>query len=130
MLVRTVECLDGHVEIELVCTPVFDYGRTPANWTAGRGRPAHRRRDGGGQTVRLRTDLAVGIEGNRVRARRMLETGDRAFCALSWADGLAAPETSTRPRPGSTRPPATGAPGSPAPGSPTTGGAPSCNARR
>ena len=33
MLVRTVECLDGSIEIELVCEPAFDYGRTPAAWT-------------------------------------------------------------------------------------------------
>src|SRR5256884_7946367 len=30
MLVRTVECLDGAVEVEVVCGPAFDYGRTPA----------------------------------------------------------------------------------------------------
>ena len=29
MLVRTVECLEGSAEIELICEPVFDYGRTP-----------------------------------------------------------------------------------------------------
>ena len=29
-LVRTVRCLEGQVEIELVCEPVFDYGRTSA----------------------------------------------------------------------------------------------------
>ena len=33
MLVRTVLCLDGTVEIELICEPVFDYGRTPAEWS-------------------------------------------------------------------------------------------------
>src|SRR5262245_66474948 len=33
MLVRTIECIDGSVEIELVCEPVFDYGRAPAEWT-------------------------------------------------------------------------------------------------
>ena len=27
LLVRTVECLEGSVEVELVCEPVFDYGR-------------------------------------------------------------------------------------------------------
>ena len=37
MLVRTVECLDGRVELELVCEPVFDYGRTPATWTLADG---------------------------------------------------------------------------------------------
>jgi GH15 family glucan-1,4-alpha-glucosidase len=90
MLVRTVECLEGNVEVELVCEPVFDYGRTPAEWTlTGDGADA----TGAGQTVRLRTDLALGIEGERVRARHVLEPGDRAYCALSWAEALTAPET-------------------------------------
>ena len=33
VLVRTVRCLEGTVEIDLVCEPAFDYGRTPAEWT-------------------------------------------------------------------------------------------------
>ena len=33
MLIRTVECLEGQVEVELVCEPAFDYGRQPAEWT-------------------------------------------------------------------------------------------------
>ena len=45
MLVRTVECIGGQVEVELVCEPVFDYGRTPADWQLRRRRPAHRRRE-------------------------------------------------------------------------------------
>ena len=45
MLVRTVTCLDGHVEIELVCEPAFDYGRTPGRVDARRRQPAHGRRD-------------------------------------------------------------------------------------
>ena len=35
MLVRTVRCIEGQVEIELVCEPVFDYGRDagrPGRW--------------------------------------------------------------------------------------------------
>src|SRR5690349_15304385 len=32
-LVRTVECLAGSVEVELVCEPAFDYGREEAVWT-------------------------------------------------------------------------------------------------
>ena len=39
MLVRTVECIDGSVEVELVCEPVFDYGRAPAEWTLVDGEP-------------------------------------------------------------------------------------------
>jgi alpha,alpha-trehalase len=91
MLVRTVECLEGNVEVELVCEAVFDYGRAPAEWTLTGDGAADAA--GAGQTVRLRTDLALGIEGDRVRARHVLEPGDRAYCALSWAEALAAPET-------------------------------------
>ena len=36
MLVRTVECIEGSVEIELVCEPVFDYGRVTARVVAER----------------------------------------------------------------------------------------------
>jgi alpha,alpha-trehalase len=90
MLVRTVQCVDGRVELELVCEPAFDYGRTPANWTMVEGRHAADAH-GAGQTVRLQSDLPLGIEGNRVRGRHVLAEGDRAYCALSWAEGLAVP---------------------------------------
>ena len=33
VLVRTAVCLEGSVELELVCEPVFDYGSIPAEWT-------------------------------------------------------------------------------------------------
>jgi GH15 family glucan-1,4-alpha-glucosidase len=91
MLVRTVQCLEGHVEVELVCEPAFDYGRAPAEWTLVDGSRHTADACGAGQTIRLQTDLALGIEGSRVRARHVLEQGDRAYCALSWAEQLAAP---------------------------------------
>ena len=84
-------CLDGAVEIELVCEPAFDYGRTPAEWTLVDGDRHTADATGAGQTIRLRTDLAVGVEGNRVRARHVLGAGDECYCALSWAEGLTAP---------------------------------------
>jgi alpha,alpha-trehalase len=91
VLVRTVRCLVGAVEIELVCEPAFDYGRTPADWTLVDGGRQTANATGAGQTLRLRTDLAVGVEGNRVRARHVLSAGDECYCALSWAEGLTAP---------------------------------------
>jgi alpha,alpha-trehalase len=92
MLVRTVRCLEGRVEVELVCEPVFDYGRTAAEWTlAGNDRHAADAR-AGGVAIRLRSDLRLGIEGNRVRGRHVLEQGESAYCCLTWAEGLAAPE--------------------------------------
>ena len=98
MLVRTVECLDGHVEVELVCEPVFDYGRTPAEWAPVDGGRHAADASGAGQQFRLQSDLALGIQGERVRARHVLQPGDRAFCALSWAEGLAAPQTADEAR--------------------------------
>ena len=32
LLVRTVECTEGEVEVELICGPIFDYGREPGEW--------------------------------------------------------------------------------------------------
>ena len=92
VLVRMVECLDGSVEVELVCEPAFDYGREPAEWTLIDDDGHTADASGAGQTVRLSTDLSIGIEGSSARARHMLTKGQRAFAALSWADGLAAPK--------------------------------------
>jgi GH15 family glucan-1,4-alpha-glucosidase len=93
LLVRLVTCLDGRVEVELVCEPVFDYGRTPAEW-AMVGDDLHAAdATGAGQTIRLATDMAIGIEGNRVRARHHLDAGERLFSSLSWASELESPAT-------------------------------------
>jgi GH15 family glucan-1,4-alpha-glucosidase len=91
LLVRTVECIEGSVDIDLVCEPVFDYGRIPAEWTlVGDDRHAADA-TGAGVTIRLQTDMALGLEGNRARGRHRLEQGERAYCSLSWAEGLASP---------------------------------------
>jgi hypothetical protein len=90
-LVRVATCIGGEVELELVCEPVFDYGRTAASWTLD-GEDRHvADASGAGLTIRLRTDMALGIEGGRVRARHVLRPGDQVYCALSWAAGLTAP---------------------------------------
>jgi alpha,alpha-trehalase len=92
MLVRTVTCIDGSVEVELVCEPVFDYGRVPAEWTlVGDDRRTADARAGGDPPVRLSTDMALGIEGNRVRARHVLREGEQLYCSLSWEAGLTSP---------------------------------------
>ena len=92
MLVRTVECLEGSVEVELVCEPAFDYGRTEGAWTLVDGSRNAADAAGAGLTIRLVSDLALGVEATRVRARHVLEAGGKAYCALSWAEGLAAPK--------------------------------------
>jgi len=93
MLVRTVECVEGSVEVELVCEPAFDYGRAPAEWALV-GDDLHAAdASGAGQTLRLRTDLVLGIEGGRVRARHVLKPGEKSYCVLTWAEGFAAPDS-------------------------------------
>jgi GH15 family glucan-1,4-alpha-glucosidase len=91
MLVRTAECLEGHVEMELVCEPLFDYGRTTAAWSLVGDERHVADANGAGVTVRLATDMALGIEGERVRARHVLHAGEQLYCALSWAEGLTTP---------------------------------------
>ena len=91
LLVRTVRCLAGSVQIDLVCEPAFDYGRMPAQWVLVDGSRHTADATGAGQTIRLNTDLGLGIEGNRVRARHVLSVGEQCYCALSWAEGLAVP---------------------------------------
>ncbi len=91
LLVRVAVCLEGEVEIELTCEPVFDYGRVPAQWSvAEEGHAA----DASGEelTVRLQTDMALGAEGDRVRARHVLKQGEQIYCSLSWAEELAGAE--------------------------------------
>ena len=91
ILVRLVECIEGSVEVELVCEPAFDYGRAPAGWslldTDGHTAEA----TGAGQAFRLSTDMSIGLEGSSARARHTLSAGEKAYCALSWAEGFAAP---------------------------------------
>jgi GH15 family glucan-1,4-alpha-glucosidase len=88
MLVRTVRCLEGEVEIELICEPAFDYGRVPAEWTLVDGSRHTGDATGAGQTIRLQTNLELGIEANRVRARHTLVAGEEAFAVLGWGGEL------------------------------------------
>jgi GH15 family glucan-1,4-alpha-glucosidase len=90
LLVRTVACVEGSVEIELVCDPAFDYGRAPGEWSLSGDR--HRAEaTGAGQSMTLQTDMLIGIEGNQARARHVLQEGEELFCALSWDDATPMP---------------------------------------
>jgi len=91
MLVRLVICLEGSIEFELVCEPVFDYGRTPAEWSLVGGDRHAADATGADLTIRLATNLALGIEAGQVRARHLLQAGEQVYCALSWEEGLTTP---------------------------------------
>ncbi len=98
VLVRTARCLAGTVEVELVCEPAFDYGRVPATWALDVSESAEAHcadATGAGQTLRLRSDLALGVEGSSVRGRHVLEEGECVFSAISWSNDLEGPADHT-----------------------------------
>jgi alpha,alpha-trehalase len=94
VLLRTLRCVNGHVEMHMECEPRMDYGRKAAEWEyAGPGySKAIARAEGEEIELCLTTDLRIGFEGGRARARTTLRDGDTAFVALSWSDH-GAPET-------------------------------------
>jgi alpha,alpha-trehalase len=88
VLLRMVRCVDGEVQLELDCDPMFDYGRQPGSWTYG-ACPYHEgiyRADGVDLQLKLTTDMRIGFEGVRATARTLLKEGDTRFCALSWTE--------------------------------------------
>jgi GH15 family glucan-1,4-alpha-glucosidase len=91
MLIRTLECVQGQVQVEAVCEPMFDYGRSPARWDILRDDWSAAEATCGDMTVRLVSDLRIGIEGNRARARHTLVDGERRFVALCWTHGIDGP---------------------------------------
>ena len=90
ILLRTVRCVSGTVELAMNCEPSFDYGRINTTWeysTDGYGEAIARPRDGADEhpTLRLTTNLRIGLEGREARARTRLKEGDNVFVALSWS---------------------------------------------
>jgi alpha,alpha-trehalase len=91
MLVRTIECTQGEVQVEAVCEPMFDYGRTPAQWTLVGENWGRAQATDGETTISVCTDLRIGLEGNRARARHTLVEGERRYVAMGWTHGLDGP---------------------------------------
>ena len=88
VLLRTVRCVNGDVQLLMDCEPIFDYGRQPASWShtelgyrqgVATGAPDD-------PTVTLTTDMRIGFEGPHAIARTLLRVGDTRFCSLSWGD--------------------------------------------
>jgi GH15 family glucan-1,4-alpha-glucosidase len=88
-LLRTVRCVSGTVELNMVCEPSFDYGRVDGEWQYSAEGYHHARvsaAGGAGPALRLSTNLRLGFEGRAAKARTRLKEGDDVFVALSWSD--------------------------------------------
>jgi alpha,alpha-trehalase len=88
VLLRTVRCVNGEVEVVLDCEPVFDYGRTAATWEyTGPGyHECVASAEGNELKLKLTTDLRLGFEGPRATARHRMKEGEQVYCAMSWSE--------------------------------------------
>ncbi len=88
VLLRTVRCVQGEVQVSLDCDPAFDYGRVRGKW-AYAGDDYHEvvcRPDGAEVGLTLLSDLNLGIEGSHVTARHLMKQGEQVYCALAWSE--------------------------------------------
>jgi GH15 family glucan-1,4-alpha-glucosidase len=88
VLVRTVRCPQGTVELQLECEPSFEYGLVAPEWSYT-GHTYHEARATGREAsvdLLLATDLRIGFEGPRAAARTTMRQGDTAFVSLSWSE--------------------------------------------
>jgi GH15 family glucan-1,4-alpha-glucosidase len=86
-LLRTIRCVNGHVELVMDCEPAPDYARSSVAWEyLGEGySAAEARTPDGDLMLRLTSDLRMGFEGRRAHASTTLREGDERFVALSWS---------------------------------------------
>jgi alpha,alpha-trehalase len=87
VMLRLIECVQGSTEIKLECEPAFDYGGLAADWeyTGSGYHETVASSEGMDLRLRLVTDLRLGFEGPRARARTTLHEGEVAFAALGWS---------------------------------------------
>jgi len=96
VLVRLIRCVNGEVQINLDCEPVFDYGRVRGDWEYT-GTGYHEgvcRAPSSGHDIELKltTDMRLGFEGPRATARTLIKEGQTLFAALAWSEHRA-PQT-------------------------------------
>lgn len=78
ILLRTIRCLNGAVDITLECEPAFDYGRKRGAWRySGSGYGQAECAAESEPLLQLTTDLNLGFEGPLAMARRRLHAGER-----------------------------------------------------
>jgi GH15 family glucan-1,4-alpha-glucosidase len=87
ILLRTMRCVNGEVDVALDCEPAFDYGQLRGRWEYldGDYHQASVSCEEAGITLTLTSDLNLGIEGPRATGRHRMKEGEQRFCALSWA---------------------------------------------
>jgi GH15 family glucan-1,4-alpha-glucosidase len=88
ILLRTIRCVNGHVDLLMDCEPSPDYARAEVGWEYESEGYSHAltRIAPGDLPLRLTSDLRMGFEGRRAHATTTMQDGDERFVALSWSD--------------------------------------------
>jgi alpha,alpha-trehalase len=84
-LLRVMTCIDGEVEMEMECAPLFSYGEKAARWTGGELGEALAHSDG--VELRLTSDMELSLEEGTARGTLKLREEETGFCAITWQDG-------------------------------------------
>ena len=86
ILLRTVKCASGEVQVVMDCEPVADYGREHMQWSYSgddyfQGTATAPE---SGIELTLTSDMRIGFEGGQASARTLLKEGEERYVALSW----------------------------------------------
>ncbi len=88
VLLRTLRCVNGSVEMVMDCGPKLDYGRKRVTWEYGDDGYGIGIATAQGEDLQLRldTDMRLGFDAGHARIRTTLHDGDVAYVALSWSE--------------------------------------------
>ncbi len=86
ILLRTIKCVSGTVDLEVECEPRPDYARSDVDWEyENSGYSAVVAHIGDSNPdLHMRSSLRFGLEGKRATARTRMTHGDEQFVAMSW----------------------------------------------
>jgi len=87
VLLRSIKCIYGNVDLQMSCEPVFDYARKGAKWNYPNSDYSEVIASAKGQpTLRLSSSLRIGLEGRTAMARTKMKRGDLHYVALAFSD--------------------------------------------
>jgi GH15 family glucan-1,4-alpha-glucosidase len=94
VFVRLIECVQGEVDIEMICQPALDYGSTRVDWQRRGDAGTDAELTHGDVRLILTGDLGLGVDGSDARARHRMKAGEVRFSALSWGPSPIPPASS------------------------------------
>jgi alpha,alpha-trehalase len=89
VLLRTVRCVNGEMQLTMDCEPGFGYGARSGSWEytgSGYRELTCRGSEPDDPSLVLVSDVNLGVEGPRAIARTLIKEGETRFCALAWGE--------------------------------------------